>query len=808
MLMIVDKNMAAEFESATITTTTTSSQSSNFSNNGSSGKEMPKHSSGLFAITLRHTNGNLKLRCLICQTELWHNSAKTHISKYHNHRLLEYEQNMKTKKGTMDAFAMKGPKLSDPYEGTLENLEQKIARCIVGKRLPLSFTDDPLFNDLIKTAINYGVKASNSDIEKFKTPSRRILVDDKIEGEDGLLKEMVTEAVTRLEPSCEKVGAALIFDGAKDANGKSLEVFMIQSGPHQALVWDGYPSGEGKDTDWMKANLKGLLHGEMDFEKMSVLDDKSLSVPGNDIDDRTKRQKLTANSHLKNLFKLMPHVFALGGDNASTPVRAVRELEKEIATIPFGCAGHAFSRSFQHLCNIDEIEVNVIKKLELISDLFLSRSHLREALRSECEKSVYRIIPTRFVSAAGVAERVVDLKKDLIRVVDSKRFDEYRSAANAELKAQCDQVKSILHDDRFWTWLNFFLKLSTGYVVAVRLLDGAKAGSACLVYKLWSMLSGTIDAAFLEEKDRTISSKTLYEKVIAIILKDWKKFHYPVYSAAYILAPHFHAEIKEMKKTDPEALKELIDDTVHCCSVFYRRFDIQGNPRPTLLAEDNKELLELKIEVMGQIEAYLSLEGQFKADKFSDAELRRSPSAWWEYLGFSNVLRAAAMRFTSLSPSTTPVERMHKVHKINRTKARNLLRYSRALGLNFICCEMLMAQLQNDPVLDWKEVLKYKQRFLELSALDKSFLTTLLVENEAVAALVAEDEADGCITTPEALTHNDTMNPDVCAEEPDDKEAVNSVLVEIQQAQQELPKTSRGRIIKRKIFEGFFVTKW
>ena len=126
---------------------------------------------------------------------------------------------------------------------------------------------------------------------------------------------------------------------------------------------------------------------------------------------------------------------------------------------------------------------------------------------------MYRLIPTRFVSAVAMVERLTELQADLIRVADSKKFQEFRNGSTADIRKQCDAARDILHDNRFWEWCAFFLRLSIGYIVAVRCMDGAKAGSVCLVYKMWSMLSTTIETAFVETEDRTIASKELFDKV-------------------------------------------------------------------------------------------------------------------------------------------------------------------------------------------------------------------------------------------------------------------------------------------------------
>lgn len=813
--------------------------------------EMTKHKSGLFVHLSREENSNLRLRCLLCRKEVWHSNAGPHIKNNHPLYLAQYTA---SQSGTPITDHFKplepGAKVVNPLVGTAKNLDLKIADFLVTCKLALSTVDKPEFRDLLKTAMNFGAAEHKSVLEKYKLPSRRTLIEEHIEGPEGLLQEKVSDATARLQTSCETYGATLLFDGAKDANGKGLEVFMVQTGPHQALLWDGIPQDESKNTEWMKKNIRGLIEGNMNFETMTVLDSSTTeaaaelptsssssaaAISSSSSTARVKRQKQVVNSHFAKLFTLGEHIFAMGGDNAATPVKASLELEKEIGVLPFGCVGHAFSRSYQHICSIAEIDENVISPVNDVVDLFLSRSQVREFLRAQCTKSVYRVIPTRFVSAAAVCERLQELRADLITVVDSKKFLEFKTRAPAAVFSQCERVRSKLHDDRFWVWISFFLKLSTGYVVAVRCMDGAKAGSACLVYKLWAMLASTVEAAFVEEQDRGIASEELFKKVVDVICKDWKKFHFPVYSAAYVLAPHFREEVKELMRTDPQVAGTLRDETLHCCLTFYRRFDETGKRRSQVLARNDEALGELRERLELDLEGYLLGEGAFKPALFEESQLsNRSPAKWWVMTGARamSLLHHPAQRITSLSPSTTPVERLHKVHKANRTKTRNSLGYARALGLNFICCESLMANLPNDPELDWKDLRNYKQRFTELSKKDKDFLQMIEEEQESAARVEAEVAEEG-ISTIEAMAHDLVMatsslvtsgvlTPDVAAEHglevvhQDSEEVgvsdsgssdiepglgVEPINLDIEPSQEQ--KSTFGRRIIRRVFEGF-----
>jgi hypothetical protein len=87
------------------------------------------------------------------------------------------------------------------------------------------------------------------------------------------------------------------------------------------------------------------------------------------------------------------------------------------------------------VCEIKEIKDNVIDKMNLVVDLFLARSQM---LRTHNGKSVHRLIPTRFLSAVIVAERLLELRTSLALVADSAAYKTFTDSAKADVKTQCE----------------------------------------------------------------------------------------------------------------------------------------------------------------------------------------------------------------------------------------------------------------------------------------------------------------------------------------------------------------------------------
>jgi hypothetical protein len=89
--------------------------------------------------------------------------------------------------------------------------------------------------------------------------------------------------------------------------------------------------------------------------------------------------------------------------------------------------------------------------------------------------------------------RLTDMKDSVIKTVNSaKLIDWVKEKNEKETIRKYNNISKIIRDEEFSVKLEALLSLSEPFVYAVRLLDAAKAGSACLIYKLWNMLVGLI----------------------------------------------------------------------------------------------------------------------------------------------------------------------------------------------------------------------------------------------------------------------------------------------------------------------------
>lgn len=701
-------------------------------------------------------NNNHKVECAICGWIGWQSHADGHIANKHSSRLAEYrELKGKTQQPTLNFDKKKPLSLAQSeeirkLEGTLANLEKQIARFVVLRRLPLDVANSPELFSVVRTAMNVGLALHEKELQNFAIPTRNTLIDRVIEGESGLLVDYVDNACKVLEPLVQDSAPSIIYDGAKDANGHSLELFCLQAGNKVILLWTGLPHITSKSHEWTHDCLKGLLDGNMDFEIMDVNGEEpvdeskniagTLANAGNENKASKKRRKTDLIPQLSRLFQFSRWVSAVGGDNASTPLSAAKLLSKTQGVLYFGCVAHAFSRCYQHVCEVPAINAAIVSKIEAIADTFLSYSQPREILRKFSKgKSVYRIVPTRFITVYLAGNRLLHLKDALCDSVSEPQFRDFVRSAGKQAKLVANIALEAIQSEDFWKFLDFFLKMSIGFVVAVRCFDGALQGSVCLVYQFWSTLSQTVVGVFKEHRKSCPSFATseLYDDVKKVIMTDWNKFLYPVYCAAYFLCPYYVNQVRYYQSNYSTWFKTLFEHTLDCCITVFRRFEMTGKPRETVLLSDDVSLVQMRKTFTDELLDYVKMRGNFNARMFSDG--LRAPTDWWDIEASTSTLSHIATKIVSISPSTAPVERLHKLTKSIRTKSRNSISYARALGLNFICAEEIMKNCKSVK-FSWNELENYKVRFKNLSKPEEEYLEELAEEQAKAQASQNDDE--------------------------------------------------------------------
>lgn len=625
-------------------------------------------------------------------------------------------------------------------------------------------------------------------------PSRRAFADKYLEGEGGLFPETVDAMYDSFYLDGQAWGSWIIFDAARDINGHSLEVMMLQNKTYAFLYWTALPHANSKTHEWTKNQVKAALEGKVDYDAMEALEE--VEVPDEEEEESPKVPKLDpSRASMAKLLSLGDLVWAAGADNCSVATLSLCALGDDTGIVPFGDCSHAFSRNYLHVWDTPKLKP-LLGHVNDICSLFLNYTKPRALLLGKCGKTVRRIVPTRFVSGAGTVERLIFLHEHLHFVVSSDEFNTWVANQDTDVKALAKSVKNVVSgttDPLFWAKLGVMDKLSVAWVVAVRLFDGAKPGSACMQYKIWSMMGATVQKVFKEDVTAELASffdDALLRRILRIIEKDWEKFHYPVFSAAFVGNIYFRKELVSMVDSEFDNYMALVEETVDVICEILRRFNRDGSLRKVPLSRDCDELLSLREEVMREVEEYVAGEGVFLGVDFSRVTV--SPATWWRLRCKDCLIKRFMTWICTLSPSSTPVERQHKLFKATRVKFRSLLGYLRAFALNFIASRYGTEDGSAD--LDWISLSHYKAYFDKLSTVDVDFLDAI-VEKADNAKKVADDiEREGLDLD---VPHVDVLEPSL----PDDT-VIRTAESDAAEAEVEVPRvlvSSRGRVIRRKI---------
>ncbi|KAH9245936.1 hypothetical protein BASA81_016576 [Batrachochytrium salamandrivorans] len=482
-----------------------------------------------------------------------------------------------------------------------------------------------------------------------------------------------------------------------------------------------------------------------------------------------------------------PHgyVFCNVTDNCNAARNALERVRRSRGIVLCGDVSHAFSKCYQHILGLPQIKP-FVKQAKQVADLFLTYSQPMGMLQSKSKKRLQRLVETRFVSGHAMMQSQVDLKNAMIEVIYKEEFTAWVAKQKPEVNALVAKVKATLNDELYWKMLKFLLHLGKGFVVAVRMFDRAKSGSACLVYKTWSLLGGTMVAAFEESKGEPFVTQDLYEAIQDKIKQDWKKFHYPVFAAAFFGTPQFREELSGMASNEEEQYQELRDQTIEVAVTMMRRFAFEDGVelRQVILNENDPILDDFRAQIEDELDAYVSGEGRYLKVRVGAA---LAPSG--------GLLKKIMCRVTSLVPSTSNVEREHKLFKATRTKYRNLLSYCRAFAVNFIASRYRTEV--SDAELDWEEVSHFQKRISELSLADHEFLERIAEEARVAEReeleLREEEGREPNDATVELSAALNSLGPSADPEQEEEEEL-----------EPETPMVSSyGRVIRRKLFPEF-----
>jgi len=155
--------------------------------------------------------------------------------------------------------------------------------------------------------------------------------------------------------------------------------------------------------------------------------------------------------------------------------------------------------------------------------------------------------------------------------------------------------------------------------------------------------------------------------------------------------------------------------------------------------------------------------------------------------GGQSLLASYALRLIAICPSTSYVERLHKIFKFHRSKVRNKLGYERNSGISFINARMIEEswQLKGEDGRTWSYLCRYAKEFFTITDEEEKYLEAMQTASESMS-IEPEDEligtGDGDADAVNGSAIVDAAQPEAPAEHVD-----------------EAPRTSRtGRVLTRR----------
>jgi len=833
--------------------------SGNLSASESAPVESEKDASGYFLVVEKKQtsarNTNVKYRCVheYClrkpqkEREGWGKAfIKSHAKAVHpalyEGQLTEIYKYAKDaspapSSGTMDSYAKKHKPAFDD-EGSPEDVWKKLALCVARHRLPLSIVESPYFTSFGNALVAFGASKKEYAID---FPSPRTFVENHIEGANGLLKRTVN-AVVQMHESAVTLGGGIVrsFDGATDVNKRSVEVVMARSTQGPLLLSAATAQGERKTAEWTANAIGKLLMGEPEIEE--DLDDPHCIAVDEDI-QVVGAKKETAGVILSSLFKLMPFVWAQGGDNAGVPVQASEIMRQRFGTTPFGCAAHAFSRTYCLFAGLDWFKTTVDSAVE-VSSFFLDYRIPKDFLEKDSGKVLKRLVPTRFLSAVLVMRRLLEVKDSVEKTVKSKdMIDWVGKKKDKKTTSRFNDVCKHIKKDLFWIQLSCLVNVSEPFIYATRIMDSARAGSACLIYKLWTMLAGSVAEKIQEsndehkrrlrkerkeqvveeedlesigdptdpleahaavdiptQPDEYLVSRTLMKKIGKLIMQKMNDFSYPVFSAAFVLCPAMHSSLLKIFRTDKEEYERLVEDALDVLTDMYRRFEPDRQEcRKAIIPENDSSLEKIREDFRAELESYVILDGMYTGANLSTC----SPFKYWLMRApADSIIKCYAARIVTLDATSTETERCHKVFKGTRVKTRNRLTYDRALGLNFLSVNSIFEERHIHVETDWNYVSRLGEKCGLFDEMDERYLANIMEQYEKDEEETNRLVREGVIPSDDEILI-DTVDEPSQAETATIAEAPATARVELAANNPQV--SSRGRRLKPTVFKGFFV---
>ena len=564
---------------------------------------------------------------------------------------------------------------------TKEDLLELLSMMIINDKLPFSFPESQFFLAYTRSIQRF---ARGNSME-FVPPGRKTMTILTIEACKNVNKKFLDSS--GLRKAIFMNGAGLHADGRKDAAGASNEVGLI-SGGGKTLLLATVEMKEGKS----QFNLRDAWQLIMRIGNVDFPDPADPAHP-----------PIEPEVPVQDGIGLASRIFYIASDCGSQSVCARRLMElKGYLSVP--CMAHLFALIPTHL--VSEANgvpwiIEIIQNFQSITHVFRTWDKPKMLLR-ELGGKMSRLILTRFMYAFAAIQKFKEkaVQEKVLSVFASQEFKAWEVRRSVADRVIINKAKSAVFNPEFSIALTFFLQLMTPWVQAMREFDRAR-NSISIVYKLMNSLVKLAADVLSEERYQVILDHSHgAPDLICEVLRNWViKFDLPIFAAAHALAPYNHAMISALALTrETQEFPSMLDRLLMVFTVMAMRSPVEKGPedggliafavprsKPLARIIATEVLREFREDYLGKTGKWSDIEQCWEADLRtivpSDFFLHGAPG--------KSILRHFAALILAMVPSTTEVERSHKINRdvitadrvalIDSTRAE-LLRASKVLS--------------------------------------------------------------------------------------------------------------------------------
>jgi hypothetical protein len=172
--------------------------------------------------------------------------------------------------------------------------------------------------------------------------------------------------------------------------------------------------------------------------------------------------------------------------------------------------------------------------------------------------------------------RLLKIKTQLKDLFKITAFQMWLNEQDFETQNHAEKIKDIVLNERTWLMINLLSKICWPLLKVCRFYDQSRSGSGCFIYLLFFLLSESVLTAIAHPEFNSVITPQLGLAIKRCISKGWAKFHFPVYSASFLLSPNLRSMWMHTTLGEDRGLEfdDIRLDTLSVLRSMVRRFPV------------------------------------------------------------------------------------------------------------------------------------------------------------------------------------------------------------------------------------------